>query len=95
MTVDKVDLLSRGYPATANVALIPSVEKYGKVFVGMGGQIKSFEQGYTYSLASPPLIGDREYIGMAGILDDLIPKVDWPKSIAFLTANNVTGLIYE
>jgi branched-chain amino acid transport system substrate-binding protein len=92
MTFDKVDLLSGGYPATTNVALMPLVEKYGKVFVGMGGQIKSFQQGYSYSFASPPLIGDWAYIGVAGILDDLIPKVNWPKSIAFLTANNVTGL---
>jgi branched-chain amino acid transport system substrate-binding protein len=92
MTVDNVDLLCGGYPATTNVALMPLVEKYGKVFVGMGGQIKSFEQGYTYSFASPPLIGDWAYIGVAGILDDLISKADRPKSIAFLTANNVTGL---
>jgi len=92
ITVDKADLLLGGYPAITNVALMPLVEKYAKVFIGMGGQIKSFEQGYTYSFASPPLIGDWAYIGVAGVLDDLITKADWPKSIAFLTANNVTGL---
>jgi branched-chain amino acid transport system substrate-binding protein len=37
ITVDKVDLVFGGYPGTANVALMPLVEKYGKVFVGQGG----------------------------------------------------------
>ena len=92
ITVDKVDLLSGGYPGTANVALMPLVEKYGKVFVGMGGHMKSFEQGFTYSFASPPLMSDWIYVCLGGILDDLIPKAEWPKSIALLTSNNVMGL---
>lgn len=37
ITVDKVDLVFGGYPGTANVALMPLVEKYGKVFIGQGG----------------------------------------------------------
>jgi branched-chain amino acid transport system substrate-binding protein len=92
ITVDKVDLLSGGFPGTANVALMPLVEKYGKVFVGMGGHMKAHEQGYTYSFASPPLMGEWNYIGPIGVIDDLIPKPEWPKSIAILTANNVMGL---
>ena len=31
-------------------------------------------------------------ISLAGVLDDLIPKGDSPKSVAILTMNNVTGL---
>jgi branched-chain amino acid transport system substrate-binding protein len=37
ITVDKVDLVFGGYPGMNNVAVMPLVEKYGKVFVGLGG----------------------------------------------------------
>jgi len=92
ITVDKVDLLAGGYPGPTNVALMPLVEKYGKVFIGMGGHMKSFEQGYKYSFASPPLMSEWVYLCLGGILDDLIPKSEWPKSMAILTSNNVMGL---
>ena len=92
ITVDKVDLISGGYPGTANVAVMPLVEKYGKVFIGMGGHLKSFEQGYTYSFASPPLMSEWVYIPLAGVLDEIIAKDQWPKSMAILTMNNVIGL---
>jgi len=92
ITIDKVDLVFGGYPGTSNVALMPLVEKYGKVFVGMGAHMKSFEQGFTYSFASPPLMSDWVYLSFGGVLDDLIPKPEWPKSIALLTSNNVMGL---
>jgi branched-chain amino acid transport system substrate-binding protein len=92
ITVDKVDLLFGGYPGTANVALMPLVEKYKKVFVGMGGHMKSFEQGFTYSFASPPLMSDWAYLSVVGILTDLVPRAQWPKSAAVFTMNNVIGL---
>lgn len=92
ITVDKVDLVSGGYPGTANVAVMPLVEKYRKVFVGMGGHMKSFQQGYTYSFASPPLMGEWAYLGLAKTIDDLIPKEKWPKSVAIFTMNNVIGI---
>jgi branched-chain amino acid transport system substrate-binding protein len=92
ITVDKVDLVFGGYPGMSNVALMPLVEKYGKVFIGLGGHMKSFEQGYTYTFASPPLMSEWVYLCLGGILDDLIPKAEWPKSIAILTMNNVMGL---
>ena len=92
ITVDKVDLVFGGYPGTANVALMPVVEKYKKVFVGQGGHGQSFEQGFTYSFGSPPLMGEWSYLSTAGLLDDLIPKKDWPKTAALLTMNNVIGL---
>jgi len=34
ITVDKVDLVFGGYPGMSNVALMPLMEKYGKVFAG-------------------------------------------------------------
>ena len=92
ITVDKVDLVFGGYPGTSNVALMPLMEKYRKVFVGQGGHGKSFEQGFTYSFASPPLMGEWSGISIAGIFDDLIPKQNWPKTAAILTMNNVIGL---
>ena len=92
ITVDKVDLVFGGYPGTANVALMPLVERYKKVFIGQGGHGKSFEQGFTYSFGSPPLMGEWSGISVAGIFDDLIPKKDWPKTAALLTMNNVIGL---
>lgn len=92
ITVDKVDLVFGGYPGTANVALMPLLEKYGMVFIGQGGHLKSFEQGYTYSFASPPLMSEWVALSLTGILDDLIPKKDWPKSVAIMTMNNVIGL---
>ena len=92
ITVDKVDLVFGGYPGTSNVALMPLVEKYGKVFIGLGGHLKSFEQGFTYSFASPPLMSEWVYISFANLMDDLIPKKEWPTSIVILTMNNVIGL---
>jgi branched-chain amino acid transport system substrate-binding protein len=92
ITVDKVDLVFGGYPGTSNVALMPLVEKYGKVFVGQGGHMKSFEQGFTYTFGSPPLMSEWVYLSFAPVLDELIPKKDWPKSMAILTMNNVIGL---
>ncbi len=92
ITVDKVDLVFGGYPGTSDVALMPLMEKYKKVFVGQGGHMQSFQQGYTYSFASPPLMGNWAYQCVAGIYDDLIPKAQWPKPAAVYTMNNVIGL---
>jgi len=92
ITVDKVDLVFGGYPSMNNVAVMPLVEKYGKVFVGLGGHMKSFEQGFTYSFGSPPLMGEWSELSVVGLVDDLIPKADWPKTIGYLTMNNVMGL---
>jgi branched-chain amino acid transport system substrate-binding protein len=91
ITVDKVDLIIGGFPGTAGVALMPLAEKYGKVLVGMGGHLKSFEQGYTYSFGTMPLISEWVYLSFVTLLDDLVPKKDWPKSMALLTMNNVIG----
>jgi branched-chain amino acid transport system substrate-binding protein len=92
ITVDKVDLVCGCLPGTANPAVMPLVEKYGKVFIGMGGHMKSFEQGFTYTFGSPPLMSDWAYLTLAGVLDDLIPKAERPKTMAIFTMNTVTGL---
>jgi branched-chain amino acid transport system substrate-binding protein len=92
ITIDKVDLLFGGYPGPTDVALMPLAEKYGKVFIGQGGHGKSFEQGYTYSFASPPLMSEWTVIAVAGVLEDLIPKAQWPKSAAVFSMNNVIGV---
>ena len=91
ISVDKVDLVSGGYPGPSNVALMPVVEKYKKVFIGQGGHGKSFEQGFTYSFGSPPLMGEWSSISTDSVFD-LIPKENWPKTAAILTMNNVIGL---
>jgi branched-chain amino acid transport system substrate-binding protein len=54
--------------------------------------MKSFDQGFTYSFGSPPLMSEWVYLSFAPVLDELIPKKDWPKSMAMLTMNNVIGL---
>ena len=94
ITVDKVDLVFGGYPGTANVALMPLVEKYEKVFIGQGGHMKSFQQGFTYTFGSPPLMGEWAEYSIGGLFDDLIPQKDWPKSAAILTMNNAVGLAH-
>ncbi|MDP2954518.1 MAG: amino acid ABC transporter substrate-binding protein [Chloroflexota bacterium] len=90
ITVDKVDLLLGGYPGTANVAVMPVAEKYRMVYVSMGGHLQSFEQGYTYSFASPPLLGEWMGIGFKGAIE-LIPQAQRPKTMALLTMNNAIG----
>jgi branched-chain amino acid transport system substrate-binding protein len=92
ITVDKVDLLAGGYPAMTNAMIMPLAEKYKMFYISMGGHMPSFKQGYKYSFGSPPLMADWADIALAGILDDLIPKKDWPQSVAILTMNNVLGL---
>jgi branched-chain amino acid transport system substrate-binding protein len=92
ITVDKVDLIFGGYPGMSLVAVMPLAEKYKKVFVGQGGHMKSFQQGFTYSFGSPPLLSEWSALSTNGLLDDLIPKQDWPKSAAILMMNNVAGL---
>jgi len=92
ITIDKSDLIFGGYPGMSVVAVMPLAEKYKKVFIGLGGHLKSFEQGFTYSFGSPPLISDWSALSTNGLLDDLIPKKDWPKTAAFLMMNNVAGL---
>lgn len=90
ITVDKVDLLFGGYPGTAARAVMPLAEKHKFVYVSMGGHMKSFEQGYTYSFGAPPLMGEWWYEGFFEWLATL-PADQRPKRAASYTMNNPIG----
>jgi len=91
ITVDKVDLLFGGYPGTANVAVMPVAEKYRMAYVSMGGHLQSFEQGYKYSFASPPLLGEWEGLALKGAFE-LIDAGQRPKTMALMSMNNAIGV---
>jgi branched-chain amino acid transport system substrate-binding protein len=91
ITVDKVDLLLGGYPGTACTAVMPVAEKYKMVYVSMGGHMKSFSQGYTYSFGSPPLMGEWWYLGFFEWMKT-IPADKRPKKAALYTMNNPIGM---
>ncbi|MFH1480509.1 MAG: amino acid ABC transporter substrate-binding protein [Pseudomonadota bacterium] len=91
ITVDKVDLLFGGYPGTAARAVMPLAEKHKFVYVSMGGHMKSFEQGYTYSFGGPPLMGEWWYEGFYQWLKT-VPADQRPKKAAIYTMNNPIGL---
>ena len=91
VTVDKVDLLMGSTPSIPFAAVMPLAEKYGKVFVGQGAQMQSFERGYTYSFGSPPLMGIWGNMALIGVIEDLIPKTDRPKSMAVLAMNDLAS----
>ena len=90
ITVDKVDLLFGGYPGTAARAVMPVAEKHKFVYVSMGGHMKSFQQGYTYSFGGPPLMGEWWYEGFYQWLKSL-PADQRPKRAAVYTMNNPIG----
>jgi branched-chain amino acid transport system substrate-binding protein len=91
ITVDKVDLLLGGYPGTACTAVMPLAEKYKMVYVSMGGHMKSFSQGYTYSFGSPPLMGEWWYLGFFEWVKT-VPSDKRPKKAAVYTMNNPIGI---
>ncbi|UCE54340.1 MAG: amino acid ABC transporter substrate-binding protein [Desulfobacterales bacterium] len=90
ITVDKVDLLFGGYPGTAARAVMPVAEKHKYVYVSMGGHMKSFQQGYTYSFGGPPLMGEWWYEGFFQYMKAM-PADQRPKRAAVYTMNNPIG----
>jgi branched-chain amino acid transport system substrate-binding protein len=90
ITVDRVDLLFGGYPGTAARAVMPVAEKHRYVYVSMGGHMKSFEQGYTYSFGGPPLMGEWWYEGFYQWLKT-VPADQRPTRAAIYTMNNPIG----
>ncbi len=90
ITVDKVDLLFGGYPGTAARAVMPVAEKHKYVYVSMGGHMKSFLQGYTYSFGGPPLMGEWWYEGFWQYMQSM-PAAQRPKRAAVYTMNNPIG----
>ncbi|MGD0234543.1 MAG: amino acid ABC transporter substrate-binding protein [Syntrophorhabdales bacterium] len=93
ITVDKADLLLGGYPGTACTAVMPVAEKYKMVYVSMGGHMKSFSQGYTYSFGSPPLMGEWWYVGFFEWMKT-VPADQRPKKVAIFTMNNPIGVSF-
>ena len=91
ITVDKVDLLAGSMPSIPFAAVMPLAEKYKKVFIGQGAQMQSFERGYTYSFGSPPLMGIWGNMALFGVIEDLIPKAERPKSMAVLAMNDLAS----
>ena len=91
ITVDKVDLLLGGYPGTACTAVMPLAEKYKMVYVSMGGHMKSFSQGYSYSFGAPPLMGEWWYLGFFEWMKT-VPADRRPKKAAVYTMNNPIGV---
>lgn len=69
---------------------MPMAEKHKFVYVSMGGHMKSFEQGYTYSFGGPPLMGEWWYEGFFEWLATL-PAEQRPKRAAVYTMNNPIG----
>jgi branched-chain amino acid transport system substrate-binding protein len=90
ITVDKVDLLLGGYGGPSCAAQMPVAEKYGMVYVSMGGHMASFTQGFKYSFSATPMMG--EWLGVAffKFLESL-PEKDRPKTVAFINLNNPIG----
>ena len=78
ITVDKVNLLAGGYPGGSAAVQMPIAEQYRMVFVSMGGQWDSFQKGFTFSFASPPLMNkwwyDAIWDWLAGMPHDQRPK---------------------
>jgi branched-chain amino acid transport system substrate-binding protein len=90
ITVDKVDLLLGGYGGASVAAQMPLAERYGMVYVSMGGHMTSFSQGFKYSFSATPMMG--EWLGDAffKFLESL-PAKDRPKSVAYIRLNNPIG----
>jgi branched-chain amino acid transport system substrate-binding protein len=91
ITVDKVDLLAGSMPSIPFAAIMPVAEKYKKVLIGQGAQMQSFEQGHTFSFGSPPLMGIWGNMALFGVIEDLIPQSERPKSMAVLAMNDLAS----
>lgn len=90
ITVDKVDLLLGGYAGPSCAAQMPVAERYGMVYVSMGGHMTSFSQGFKYSFSATPMMG--EWLGDAffKFLESL-PANERPRSVAYVRLNNPIG----
>jgi branched-chain amino acid transport system substrate-binding protein len=90
ITVDQVDMLLGGYPGPSAAAQMALAERSQKVYISMGGHMKSFEQGYGYSFGAPPIMGQWWYNGVWEWLETL-PADQRPKKAAVVTMNNPIG----
>jgi branched-chain amino acid transport system substrate-binding protein len=90
ITVDKVDLVLGGIVGSNVAAQMAVAEKYGMVFVSMGGHMASFSQGFKYSFSATPMMGEWLSTAFFDFLESLPPQ-DRPKSGAFIRLNNAIG----
>lgn len=90
ITEDGVDLLLGGYATPAGAAQMPIAEQHQKVYVGMGGGLNSFQQGFEYSFGAPPLVAEWWYKGFFDWLET-VPEADRPTKAALVTVNNPLG----
>ena len=90
ITVDKVDLLLGGYGGASCAAQMPAAEKYGMVYVSMGGHMSSFNQGFKYSFSATPMMGEWLSVAFFNFLEGL-PAKDRPQTAAFIRLNNPIG----
>ena len=90
ITVDKVDLLLGGYAGPSCAAQMPVAEKYGMVYISMGGHMASFSQGFKYSFSATPMMGEWLSVAFFNFLEGL-PAKDRPQTAAFIRLNNPIG----
>jgi branched-chain amino acid transport system substrate-binding protein len=90
ITVDKVDLLLGGYAGPSCAAQMPVAEKYGMVYVSMGGHMASFSQGFKYSFSATPMMGEWLSVAFFNFLEGL-PAKGRPQTAAFIRLNNPIG----
>jgi branched-chain amino acid transport system substrate-binding protein len=69
---------------------MPVAEKYGMVYVSMGGHMSSFMQGFKYSFSATPMMGEWLSVSFFNFLEGLPPK-DRPQTAAFIRLNNPIG----
>jgi branched-chain amino acid transport system substrate-binding protein len=91
ITVDKVNLLAGGYPGGSAAVQMPIAEQYRMVFVSMGGQWDSFQKGFTFSFAAPPLMNKWWYDAIWDWLAT-IPQDQRPKTAAVYALNYISSM---
>jgi len=91
ITVDKVNLLAGGYPGGSAAVQMPIAEQYRMVYISMGGQWDSFQKGFTFSFASPPLMTKWWNIATFDWIASM-PQDQKPKKAAVFSLNYISSL---
>jgi branched-chain amino acid transport system substrate-binding protein len=91
ITVDKVNLLAGGYPGGSAAVQMPIAEQYRMVFISMGGQWDSFQKGFTFSFAAPPLMNKWWYDAIWDWIAT-IPQDQRPKTAAIYALNYISSM---
>lgn len=92
ISVDKVDLVSGGYPGLSAAVQMPIAEQYQKVFVSMGsGELAGWDKGYAFCFGSPPLLSNWWYQGIWDWLATM-PQEQRPERAAVYSPNYVSAI---